>query len=231
MSGHKKFNENQPKASICIEFDPDKGKITHNYSLKSVDDADVQKLSSLYKFYASFKSSGGSSPYMATRGNIVDTPAKVLAHTKKILNMGESLEEGTHLTFKAIMNEALTMNEYGRKMLHENSIEQLDEFALLDKIKKEIKFNLEIRRSWVKWSNGKENQMNWHSHYPSQPVWAVAVYYIKTLPFFNSGTLFEDGFVRAPQNSMIIFPAHLLHTTPKYPFPFVDRYVMSIDLS
>ena len=60
---------------------------------------------------------------------------------------------------------------------------------------------------------------------------AVAVYYIKTLPFFNSGTLFEDGFVRAPQNSMIIFPAHLLHTTPKYPFPFIDRYVMSIDLN
>ena len=28
MSGHKKFNENQSKASICIEFDPDKGIIT-----------------------------------------------------------------------------------------------------------------------------------------------------------------------------------------------------------
>ena len=102
---------------------------------------------------------------------------------------------------------------------------------ILDKILKETNLDLKIYRSWVKWSNGKENQMNWHSHYPSQPVWAVAVYYIKTLPFFSSGTLFEDGFVRAPQNSMIIFPAHLLHTTPKYPFPFVDRYVMSIDLS
>ena len=102
---------------------------------------------------------------------------------------------------------------------------------ILDKILKETNLDLQIYRSWVKWSNGKENQTNWHSHYPSHPVWAVAVYYIKTLPFFNSGTLFEDGFVRAPQNSMIIFPAHLLHTTPKYPFPFVDRYVMSIDLS
>ena len=50
--------------------------------------------------------------------------------------MGESVEEGTHLTFKGIMDESLTMNEYGRKMLHENTIEQLDEFALLDKIKK-----------------------------------------------------------------------------------------------
>ena len=49
--------------------------------------------------------------------------------------------------------------------------------------------------------------------------------------FVGNGTLFEDGFVRAPQNSMIIFPAHLLHTTPKYWFPFVDRYVMSLNLN
>ena len=99
-----------------------------------------------------------------------------------------------------------------------------------DIIKKEIDLDLKVEKSWIKYSNSN-TQLNWHSHYPSHPVWAVAVYYIKTLPFFNSGTLFEDGFVRAPQNSMIIFPAHLLHTTPKYPFPFVDRYVMSIDLS
>ena len=138
-TGSVKFGDKSPsRANVMVEFDPDKGKITHNYSLKSINESDVQKLSNLYKFYASFKSSGGSSPYMAVRGNIVDTPSKVLAHTKKILNMGESLEEGTHLTFKAIMNEALTMNEYGRKVLHENAIEQLDEFALLDKIKKGV---------------------------------------------------------------------------------------------
>ena len=75
---------------------------------------------------------------------------------------------------------------------------------ILDKILKETNLDLQIYRSWVKWSNGKENQTNWHSHYPSHPVWAVAVYYIKTLPFFNSGTLFEDGFVRAPQNLSLI---------------------------
>ena len=136
-TGSVKFGDKSlSRANVMIEFDPDKGKITGDYSLKSVNDADVQKLTNLYKFYASFKSSGGSSPYMALRGNIVDTPDKVLRFTKKILNMGESVEEETHLTFKAIMDEALTMNEYGRKVLHENSIEQLDEFALLDKIKK-----------------------------------------------------------------------------------------------
>ena len=155
-TGSVKFGDKSPsRANVMVEFDPDKGKITGDYSLKSINDADVQKLTNLYKFYASFKSSGGSSPYMALRGNIVDSPEKVLRFTKKILNMGESVEEGTHLTFKAIMDEALTMNEYGRKVLHENSIEQLDEFALLDKIKKGM-------NSVVKKVRNKFSQMwNW----------------------------------------------------------------------
>ena len=138
-TGSVKFGDKSPsRANVMVEFDPDKGKITHNYSLKSINESDVQSLTNLYKFYASFKSSGNSSPYMALRGNIVDSPEKVMKFTKKILNMGESVEEGTHLTFKSIMNEALKMNEYGRKMLHENTMEQLDEFALLDKIKKGV---------------------------------------------------------------------------------------------
>ena len=102
---------------------------------------------------------------------------------------------------------------------------------ILDKVIKETGIDLLVYQSWVKWSNGREDQMNWHSHYPLQPVSFASVYYLKTLPFFSNGTLFEDGFVQVPQNSMIIFPAHLLHTTPKYPFPFIDRYVMSINLN
>ena len=154
-TGSIKFGDKSPsRANIMVEFDPDKGKVTGNYSLASVNEGDVQKLSDLYKFYASFKSSGSSSPYMALRGNIVDAPAKVFAHTKKILNMGESVEEGTHLTFKGIMDEALTMNEYGRKMLHENTIEQLDEFALLDKIKKGVSnIDKKIRNKFIQMWN------------------------------------------------------------------------------
>ena len=103
---------------------------------------------------------------------------------------------------------------------------------MLDKINKEIKVDLQVYQSWVKWSNGRENQMNWHEHQElNQGISFAAVYYIKTIPFFSSGTLFKDGFVRAPQNSMIIFPAHLLHTTPKNLFPFIDRYVMGLNLN
>ena len=118
----------------------------------------------------------------------------------------------------------------------EDSLHLTPEFAsvmkkILDKIKKEIKLNLEIRRSWINWSNGREDQMNWHHHYIFNDTSFAAVYYLKTIPFFSNGTLFEDGMVRVPQNSMIIFPSHILHTTPTNPFPFIDRYVMSIDLN
>ena len=99
-----------------------------------------------------------------------------------------------------------------------------------DIIKKEIDLDLKVEKSWVKCSNS-DTQLNWHSHYPQDNVSFASVYYLQTLPFVGNGTLFEDGFVRAPQNSMIIFPAHLLHTTPKYWFPFVDRYVMSLNLN
>ena len=102
---------------------------------------------------------------------------------------------------------------------------------ILDKVIEEIGMDLQVYQSWVKWANGREDQMNWHSHCPLQPVSFAAVYYLKTLPFFSNGTLFEDGFVQVPQNSMIIFPANLMHSTPKYPFPFIDRYVLSINLT
>ena len=102
---------------------------------------------------------------------------------------------------------------------------------IIDKIKKEIKLDLEVSRAWVKWSNGREDQMNWHHHYIFKDTSFAAVYYLKTLPFFSNGTLFREKFVRSPQNSMIIFPSHILHTTPTNLFHFIDRYVMGIDLN
>ena len=99
-----------------------------------------------------------------------------------------------------------------------------------DIIKKEIDLDLKVEKSWIKYSNSN-TQLNWHSHYPQDNVSFASVYYLQTLPFVGNGTLFEDGLVRAPQNSIIIFPAHLLHTTPKNLFPFIDRYVMSFNLN
>ena len=132
------------------------------------------------------------------------------------------------------MNIRYNNNRFYPGKQTEDSLHLKPEFALvmnkiIDKIKKEINLDLEVRRSWVKYSNS-DTPLSWHNHI-DKPVSFASVYYLKTLPFFSNGTLFEDGFIRAPQNSMIIFPAHILHTTPTNPFPFIDRYVMSIDLN
>ena len=82
--------------------------------------------------------------------------------------------------------------------------------------------------AWINWTNGSKKDIAWHRH---PDVDYALVYYIKTpIPFFSNGTVFKDGLVRAPQNSMIIFPAHLLHTAPSSPFRF-DRYTMAINLN
>ena len=159
-TGQVKVGDTSPsRADVMVEFDDAKGKITHNYSLKSVDEADVQTLTNLYKFYAAFKSAGKSSPYISIRGAVTKTPQQVRNFTKKILS--DEYEKDTHMTFSAIINDALTMNEYGRKMLHENSIEQLDEFALFDKIKKGLSnVNKKVRDKFTQMFNWIKEKVN-----------------------------------------------------------------------
>jgi gas vesicle protein len=53
------------------------------------------------------------------------------------------------------------MNESGRKMLHENSIEQLDEFALFDKIKKGLSnVNKKVRDKFTQMFNWIKEKVN-----------------------------------------------------------------------
>ena len=84
-----------------------------------------------------------------------------------------------------------------------------------------------LQRVWINCTNGKDVEDYWHNHLPMK--WSC-VYYMKTIPFVDSGTLFKDGFVRAPQNSLIIFPANLYHRPPSSPLRF-KRYSMALDLT
>ena len=109
--------------------------------------------------------------------------------------------------------------------LHPDFISPIQEMVRI--IFQETGLNFVISKSWINCTNGKKKDIAWHRHSCDYAL----VYYIKTpLPFFSNGTLFEDGFVRAPQNSMIIFPAHLVHTAPTSPFRF-DRYTLSLNLN
>ena len=93
-------------------------------------------------------------------------------------------------------------------------------------IKDAVGLDLYVNRSWVNWTNGKKKDVYWHTHNAHY----AAVYYLKTpLPFFSNGTLFRSGFVKAPQNSLLLFSAHLEHTAPTSPFR-LDRYTLGMDL-
>ena len=97
---------------------------------------------------------------------------------------------------------------------------------VLQSIKDAVGLDLDIKKSWVNWTNGKKKDVYWHthnSHYDS-------VYYLKTpLPFFSNGTLFEDKFYKAPQNSILLFPGHMRHTAPTSLFR-LDRYSLGMEL-
>ncbi len=98
--------------------------------------------------------------------------------------------------------------------------------TFLPLIKEKLKLNnLMIYKAWANKIKGYKKHIGWHSHkFPF-----ACVYYLKTIPFLNSGTLFMNEFVKAPQNSLLIFPGYLRHTAPTYPIP-IERYTISMDL-
>ena len=98
--------------------------------------------------------------------------------------------------------------------------------TFLPLIKEKLELNnLTIHKAWANKIKGYKKDIAWHSHkYP-----LACVYYLKTIPFLNSGTLFMTEFVKAPQNSLLIFPGYLKHTAPTYPIP-IERYTISMDI-
>ena len=105
--------------------------------------------------------------------------------------------------------------------------------TMMKRIHQETGKNFIIKKSWINYTNGSKKDKDWHDHLDvvDRGAGYIMVYYIKIpLPFFSNGTLFrEEGFIKAPQNSILIFPPHLKHATPTSPFR-LDRYTMSMDL-
>ena len=97
---------------------------------------------------------------------------------------------------------------------------------MVDMIFKETGLNLEIRAAWVNWTNGKKKDINWHTH----PCDYTLCYYMKIFPFFSNGTLYENGFIKAKQNSFLLSRGYLKHTAPTSPLRF-GRYTLVLDLA
>ena len=98
---------------------------------------------------------------------------------------------------------------------------------MVELVNKEMGKNLMLIKAWANWTNGKKKDMGWHDHRNDGEY--AAVYYMKTFPLFSNGTLFRDGLVKAPQNSMLVFPAELEHTAPSSPLRF-GRYTLAMNL-
>ena len=149
MSGHKKFNENQPKASICIEFDPDKGIIT-----KSIEttpggkpkfttgipkiSSDISTLASKVKLYAAWKSSSGD-PYSSFRFGV---PAEGRFTTNQLPTLREIIisEIKKDKIMNAVLNEDREIYD-----LHE-----FDPIAAIKKTYDKVKGIAGTAFEWVK---------------------------------------------------------------------------------
>ena len=98
--------------------------------------------------------------------------------------------------------------------------------SITEHVSRSVRKNVKISQMWGLWINGKKEHINWHNHSPND---YSAIYYLKVPPFIRNGTIFEDrGLVRVDENSLLIFPSNLNHTSPSY-FWKGDRYVISAD--
>tara|TARA_Y100001963_G_C6644344_1_gene382560 strand:+ start:293 stop:799 length:507 start_codon:yes stop_codon:yes gene_type:complete len=112
--------------------------------------------------------------------------------------------------------------------LYKNKIFSFYYIRFLDALKKTIGCEFEIEKSWINYHDGKRKELCWHLHPGCSHV---AVYYLKTNRFFNSGTMFKGiGFIKSKQDSLLLFPSHLEHSVPLYKFGF-SRYTLSMNLN
>ena len=97
---------------------------------------------------------------------------------------------------------------------------------ILKVIKNNLDLDFAVISSWVNWTNGNKKDLNWHNHSCDY----ACVYYLKIpFPFFSNGTIIEDKFYKAFQNSLLLFPGRMNHTAPSSPFRF-DRYTLAMNL-
>ena len=98
---------------------------------------------------------------------------------------------------------------------------------ILKVIKNNLDLDLVVINSWVNWTDGNKKDLNWHNH---KAFDYAGVYYLRIpFPFFNNGTLCEDKFYKASQNSLLLFPGRMNHTAPSSPFRF-HRYTLAMNL-
>ena len=97
--------------------------------------------------------------------------------------------------------------------------------TMIKKIHEKTNMRFVVESVWANLSFPVKRELLWHNH----PTPWSGVYYSEVLPFINNGTLFKNhGFVKAKQNSLLIFPGEEFHSQPTWPL-FVRRHTLAMD--
>ena len=146
MSGYKKFSNKQSVASVCVEFNPDNGKISKFIPVTSDGksgglsgdtpkiSSEVKSIASKMKIFSAWKTGDGS-------------PASVI----RVLPSSFSPYKETPLTFSDIIKDELNNDKVANKVFANlnEELEQLDEFALIGKIFNKLKGMTSRAKFWL----------------------------------------------------------------------------------
>jgi len=121
-TGNLKFKDNWPSATVVCTFNPDRGQLSNVLFLDSAESAG-QKLANGNSFYISFKSTAGSHPYLSMRSK---------KKSKKA--MQAAMTEAGIPSLKTILMEEIAKEQ----MLLSEDYEQLDEFAILNTLSRQL---------------------------------------------------------------------------------------------
>ena len=132
-SGDVKFGTaSDSRADTIVEFDPPSGQVTKYFDIEE----GLSDLTSKCHFYASFKTGSKSTPYMALRGNIMNSSDKASKAAESAVNRLAEIKGGVVYmpTFSTIMKEAFNKVDGGSKILNEN-FQNLNEMELFNSMR------------------------------------------------------------------------------------------------
>ena len=154
LSGTKKFSVKKCRASVCIEFDPNSGKIKHYTPITSDGkfqgisgkteptsfevSEEVSDLAKKCKIYSAWKSAKGN-PYSALR---IGAGMKTNSYNPMV--------EGVSTPFRDMIRNEVINDGIAQVMLQEE-IDQLDEFRIIKRVFNKMK---SLGKDAIKWVTG-----------------------------------------------------------------------------
>ena len=158
--------------------------------------------------------------------HLIENIFSIEEREEMIINLQPLLVDGKELG-KRVVEDVVFPGKQTYPTLHLHSDFKEPIAKIISRIEKDVEINVKTLRGWANQSTGRD-KLRWHKHDDDGADYSV-VYYLKTFRFMGSGTQFRGEFIKAPQNSLIVFPSHLYHAAPRGML-FLERYSLALDL-